>query len=504
MPKRFFETTAVNTTGIAQALAAEMVLAGWTLIQVGSFNRHVLSTTGLADDTRCFVIINPGPGAGEFTVSTLAFAEAANPEPLESDLIVSRVMTMTSLGPFTITGIVDEYACTVFIHHDTPDGFIYFSVGSLAGGTANGDSWVPEYMRAFAVTRSETVDSGSAQFYETDRDLEGLVQIAPVSELVNASATFFFLTGFDILDGETFTLEDAAGLFVTFEFDLGGGGVSGGNVAIVYVGNEFANAFGPLIEGVINGSAIQITATYTSGTTMDVVQDISGQAGATGPVPETVVANGFSFGQGFTQGTAVGQTMQVVTQVSGPIVPAPSRGSWAGGLNFTGAVTPPNIQLALITDGTYPAGALLGMWPMPSYVTTGLTGAGDLQIDLLIGIDATAPQIDAGMIARRFLEDDSVYNGTLLGWGSGTSNLPFGGANFLVCAPLYFKDGDPGRFVGFIPFMRILIDESGSPGFEPGRGERIRVGEDLFLAPEGSNATLTTPGGTILLGPVPE
>ena len=70
--------------------------------------------------------------------------------------------------------------------------------------------------------------------------------------------------GAGIVDGDYFTINDGVNLTKVFEFDLGGGGVVGSNVAINFVGNESASALATLIQNAINpqtGAFFAISAT---------------------------------------------------------------------------------------------------------------------------------------------------------------------------------------------------------------------------------------------------
>jgi hypothetical protein len=104
-----------------------------------------------------------------------------------------------------------------------------------------------------------------------------------------------------IIDAETFTLTNTAGTATVFEFDVGGGGITG-DVAVVITGAENQAALSALVFGAINGAGIDITA-VDNGTSVGLTQDTAGTAGNV-TITETVVDVGF-VAAGFAGGTDV-------------------------------------------------------------------------------------------------------------------------------------------------------------------------------------------------------
>jgi hypothetical protein len=91
------------------------------------------------------------------------------------------------------------------------------------------------------------------------------------------------------VDGETFTLNDGATIKV-FEFDLGGGGVTGGRVAIVYTGTETATQMRDLEISAINGAGLTIAASI-GGTSRIKLYNSEGNPVNYVTLPDDTVAN---------------------------------------------------------------------------------------------------------------------------------------------------------------------------------------------------------------------
>jgi len=107
--------------------------------------------------------------------------------------------------------------------------------------------------------------------------------------------------GAAIIDGETFTLTNAAGTATVFEFDVGGGGITG-DVAVVITGAENQAALSALVFAAINTAGIDITA-VDGGTAVTLTQDTAGTAGNV-TITDTVADVGF-VPSGFSGGTDV-------------------------------------------------------------------------------------------------------------------------------------------------------------------------------------------------------
>ena len=79
---------------------------------------------------------------------------------------------------------------------------------------------------------------------------------------VAATGSITTVGGGLLIDGETFTLDDGVNAPTVFEFDLGGGGVGGGNVAVVYTAPDTADVVKATIIAAVNGvgAGLEITA----------------------------------------------------------------------------------------------------------------------------------------------------------------------------------------------------------------------------------------------------
>ena len=102
------------------------------------------------------------------------------------------------------------------------------------------------------------------------------------------------LTDSDLIDGETITLDDGTNAATVFEFDLAGGGVGGGNVAVVYNVADTAEDIRDALVAAINGvgAGLAITASPGDNGLKQLVYLINDAAGAAGNVAiaETVAS----------------------------------------------------------------------------------------------------------------------------------------------------------------------------------------------------------------------
>ena len=109
---------------------------------------------------------------------------------------------------------------------------------------------------------------------------------------VAATGSIVCIVGANINDGETFTINDGHGNTIVFEFDVGGGGVGGGNTAVVISAADTAVQVADAVRAAINASALQITASGATATvvlTNDNLDDEGNQA-----ITETVVNSSFT------------------------------------------------------------------------------------------------------------------------------------------------------------------------------------------------------------------
>lgn len=121
-----------------------------------------------------------------------------------------------------------------------------------------------------------------------------------------ASGSITFPAGADLVDGETFTLNDGINSATVFEFDSGGG-VTGANVAIAFTGVETATQIRDLARTAINavGAGLRITASNLSSAGLTLVNDVGGEAGNQ-LITDTVADTGFT-STGMSGGTSTAE-----------------------------------------------------------------------------------------------------------------------------------------------------------------------------------------------------
>ncbi len=95
------------------------------------------------------------------------------------------------------------------------------------------------------------------------------------------------------VDGETMTLTDATGASETYEFDVTGDGVAGGNVVVDISAGENQAGVATALAAAVNGGSLAITADGSGGTSVLFAQDEPGTAGNTA-INETVSDAAFS------------------------------------------------------------------------------------------------------------------------------------------------------------------------------------------------------------------
>ncbi len=121
----------------------------------------------------------------------------------------------------------------------------------------------------------------------------------------HATGTITTPAAASINDGDQFVIDDGFASR-TFEFDLGGGGITG-DVAVVYVGTETATQMRDLIKAAINGEGAPFRIIASDGAAADIVALITGQdrAGSQGnnAITDTGIT-GFSH-TGLTGGTGI-------------------------------------------------------------------------------------------------------------------------------------------------------------------------------------------------------
>jgi hypothetical protein len=101
-----------------------------------------------------------------------------------------------------------------------------------------------------------------------------------VPAAVAATGTITAVAGANLVDGETFTLNDGVNTPTVFEFDSGGG-VTGANVAVPFTGGDSAATVAASIQSAINGvgSTLLITASSGGGAVTNLTHDRKGTVG---------------------------------------------------------------------------------------------------------------------------------------------------------------------------------------------------------------------------------
>jgi hypothetical protein len=134
------------------------------------------------------------------------------------------------------------------------------------------------------------------------RDVHSLVDITVPASVVATSSIITDVQA-NYADGQTFTLIDATGQSITFEFDTVPDGVGGGNTAIDISGDVSADNVRDSIISAVNGvgAGLLITAGNGGAATVSLTQDVGGSIGntaigTTGGPPGTF--NAFTGGTG--------------------------------------------------------------------------------------------------------------------------------------------------------------------------------------------------------------
>jgi len=114
-----------------------------------------------------------------------------------------------------------------------------------------------------------------------------------IPNVVAATGTITAVSGANLNDGETFTLNDGVNSATVFEFDSGGG-VTGGHVAVPFTSGDSAATVAASIITAINGVAgsLAITASPGTGAVVNLTNDALGSAGDHA-ITKTVANSGF-------------------------------------------------------------------------------------------------------------------------------------------------------------------------------------------------------------------
>jgi hypothetical protein len=145
---------------------------------------------------------------------------------------------------------------------------------------------------------------------------------------VAATGTINAVGGANLVDGETFTLNDGIHTPTVFEFDSGGG-VTGGNVAVTFTGGDSASTVAASIISAINGvtSTLFITATSGGGAVVNLTHDRQGTVGNY-TITDTVADGGFT-----VSGMSGGAGDIVVLSAAGSETPTQTAAVNAGTAN---------------------------------------------------------------------------------------------------------------------------------------------------------------------------
>lgn len=168
----------------------------------------------------------------------------------------------------------------------------------------DGRTWQNEY--GLGVDTSITLRDGPAGL--PSEESTGLTLTFGDVPAVAATGSITTVAGADLVDGETFTLDDGVNAPTVFEFDSNAS-VTPGNVAVTFTGADSADDVRDAILAAVNGvgAGLAITAADGGAATVDLENDTPGAAGNVA-ISETVanvgfVVAGMSGGADVTPGT---------------------------------------------------------------------------------------------------------------------------------------------------------------------------------------------------------
>ncbi len=171
MPEVYFDFTTSGTDNpddVIDGLSAAMVSAGWKLVPSGGKD-HYLSTTGAANDTRCFIKLQY-QDTTTFYVFGYSYFESGSPSPIVSSHVSNTADNFVDgyidSQTFRVRGIADEYS-VVFFSERTDD--VSLAPRAMAFGTANRsgnfDFWT--------TTTAESPSGSSSRTLQVADDLTG-------------------------------------------------------------------------------------------------------------------------------------------------------------------------------------------------------------------------------------------------------------------------------------------------------------------------------------------
>jgi len=146
-----------------------------------------------------------------------------------------------------------------------------------------------------------TFASSAAYSHDYTRSYE--IEVTANTVGVKATGTITAVAGANLIDGETFVLDDGVNVATTFEFRAAGSPTAG-NVLVSYAGGDAATAVATAMQTAINGvgSTLLITSSAPAGAIITLTADNFGTA-ANNAIVDTVADAGFVH-TGMTSGAA--------------------------------------------------------------------------------------------------------------------------------------------------------------------------------------------------------
>jgi len=159
---------------------------------------------------------------------------------------------------------------------DTPsDGDVTLTGTGFASLNPNTSTVIITGDGEVTLTQAEIIDAGGSI-----TATEIVIPASLFTDTVAATGSITVIAGSDLVDGETFTLDDGVNNPVVFEFNSSGG-VTGSNVAVTFTGGSTATQVRDAIISAINGvaSGLAITASPGGSAVVSLVNDAEGMAG---------------------------------------------------------------------------------------------------------------------------------------------------------------------------------------------------------------------------------
>lgn len=165
-------------------------------------------------------------------------------------------------------------------HTPPPDGFAQGEYAGFLSRTAGEQD--PAVSATGSITTVVVANLVDGETFTLD-DGTNPPSVFEFESTAAATGTITTTTVANLVDGETFTLDDGAHTPTVFEFDVTGDGVTVGNVAVNVSGDVSADDVRNTIIAVLNlvGGALTITASDGGAATVDLVNDAEGTVGNT-------------------------------------------------------------------------------------------------------------------------------------------------------------------------------------------------------------------------------